>query len=166
MDINKITIETANSIKEKLTQGKRNKQSIIDEHLSDIEILSKSGVSYKELLSSCDVPIALKHFHSLIFRAKKKRKATSIENKVMPIPVTSSDKVTSQKKLSPDTNLKKTGHFSNLDWEEIGIHNEYLIKVLQETDLTPKEVKSWNFPNQIQLSTRINEYRMRKMKRK
>ncbi|MFZ6042146.1 hypothetical protein ACOV11_16825 [Vibrio natriegens] len=73
MDINKLTIETANSIKEKLIQGNRNKQSIVDEHLSAIETLSQFGVSYKQLLSSCDIPIALKHFHSMIFRAKKKQ---------------------------------------------------------------------------------------------
>ena len=73
MDINKLTIETANSIKEKLSQGKRNKQSIVDEHLSAIETLSQFGVSYKQLLSCCDIPIALKHFHSMIFRAKKKQ---------------------------------------------------------------------------------------------
>ncbi|MCY9876900.1 hypothetical protein OTK59_10080 [Vibrio natriegens] len=73
MDINKLTIETANSIKEKLSQGNRNKQSIVDEHLSAIETLSQFGVSYKQLLSSCDIPIALKHFHSMIFRAKKKQ---------------------------------------------------------------------------------------------
>nr|WP_319552153.1 hypothetical protein [uncultured Vibrio sp.] len=73
MDINKLTIETANSIKEKLSQGNRNKQSIVDEHLSAIETLSQFGVSYKQLLSSCDIAIALKHFHSMIFRAKKKQ---------------------------------------------------------------------------------------------
>ncbi|AXT73014.1 hypothetical protein [Vibrio sp. dhg] len=145
MDINKLTIETANSIKEKLNQGNRNKQSIVDEHLSAIETLSKFGVSYKQLLSSCDIPIALKHFHSMIFRAKKKQgddqrsDATCIV-KTEPTPATLSTPKQQSEQQSIDV----------IEWKMI-IPDiaEKLVREIVEHGYSIEDVKQWKASNTL-----------------
>ncbi|HBC3568518.1 TPA: hypothetical protein KD091_004630 [Vibrio parahaemolyticus] len=191
MDINKLLDDTKNSITEQLSSNTQTKQSIICSNLENIEALSSNGVSYRKLLELCNISIELKHFHDLIYRAKKKRADTQAnastanaeKTKVMPVKASpqqppkkenraisaldaSHDEETKQKQTQHEVNPKIISHFSEADWKAIGINNDYLISVLLETDLSPDEVKSWNCPNQIQLSTRISEYRHRKMKRK
>ncbi|ANQ23751.1 hypothetical protein BA893_19125 [Vibrio natriegens] len=162
MDINKLTIETENSIKEKLSQGNRNKQSIVDEHLSAIETLSQFGVSYKQLLSSCDIPIALKHFHSMIFRAKKKQSdgqksdATGVV-KNEPGPATLPTQKPQREQQSIDV----------IEWKMI-IPDiaEKLVREIVEHGYSIEDVKQWkasnNLPNSRALRMFFNSLKSKK----
>ena len=164
-------IEMINKIKSGINADIESKayslQSIFSRYLDDIEALKSHGIQYQFIHKHLELGITLPHFHNLLYRAKKKRDASAIEGQKVAVSPTPVDNVKHQKpQPTPETHSKVIGRFSDSDWKAIGIHNEYLISVLQETDLTPEDVKAWNCPNQIQLSTRINEYRMRKMKRK
>ncbi len=162
MDIHNLLNETANKLKEQLALSIQSKQSIISSNLTNIEVLSTYGVSYKKLLEHCENPISLKHFHDLIYRAKKKR-ANEIH---APQPHTTvlSGLPNRYKAKSPSTSMGQI--YSDGDWIAAGVNNDYLLNAVTHTDLTPDEVKSWHCPNTVQLSKRISEYRQRKMRRK
>ncbi|HGS5816810.1 hypothetical protein [Vibrio diabolicus] len=155
-------------------------QSIFDKYCNEFEELKTLGINHTTIYKQGEFKLSEKHFMNLVNRAKKKKNNKKIassevvdtqsnatkENRVTPTLAASYDEKTKQKQTQHEVNPKIISHFSEADWKAIGIHNEYLISILQETDLTPDEVKSWNCPNQVQLSSRISEYRQRKMKRK
>lgn len=157
-------------IKNEIEQQGYSLQSSFTKHVNEIIALKNDGVQYQFIHQKLELDISLSHFHNLLQRAKKKRTDTQSnatkENRVTPTLAASYDEKTKQKQTQHEVNPKIISHFSEADWKAIGINNDYLISVLLETDLSPDEVKSWNCPNQIQLSTRISEYRHRKMKRK
>lgn len=153
-------------IKNEIEQQGYSLQSSFTKHVYEIISLKNSGVQYQFIHQKLELGISLPHFHNLLLRAKKKRDVSSIEGKYTSTSIISESKKINQAQPVLDSQPKTISNFSSSDWKAIGIHNDHLISRLQETDLTPDEVKSWNCANQIQLSNRISEYRQRKMKRK
>ncbi|EPW1045227.1 hypothetical protein JL830_16425 [Vibrio parahaemolyticus] len=152
--LNKLLQDIKNDLDSKLmtTQG------VFYKYIPKLIAFKRNGFSYSKIYEHGQFSIGKSHFYNLLHKATTQ---TVESNEGQQQTDTASEDIKrSTLKSKPRTN------FSHSDWKAIGIHNDYLISVLQETDLTPEEVKSWNSPNQIQLSTRINEYRMRKMKRK
>lgn len=132
-------------------------QGVFYKYISKLIAFKRNGFSYSKIYEHGQFNIGKSHFYNLLHKASTQ---TIENNEVQQQTGTESEDI-----KRSTLNSKPRTNFSDSDWKAIGIHNDYLISVLQETDLTPEEVKSWNCPNQIQLSTRINEYRMRKMKR-
>lgn len=136
-------------------------QGVFSKYISDLNAFKENGFSYSKIYEHAQFSIGKSHFYNLIHKATTQTIASAQSDEVKPQKNTiSADKEPSTLKSKPQAN------FSDSDWEAIGIHNGLLISRLQETDLTPEEVKSWHCPNQIQLSNRISEYRQRKIKRK
>ena len=152
--LNKLIQDIKNDLDSKLmtTQG------VFYKYISKLIAFKRNGFSYSKIYEHGQFSIGKSHFYNLLHKATTQ--TIESNDTQQQTDAASEDIKRSTLKSKPRTN------FSDSDWKTIGIHNEYLISVLQETDLTPEKVKSWNCPNQIQLSTRINEYRMRKMKRK
>lgn len=152
--LNKLIQDIKNDLDSKLmtTQG------VFYKYISKLIAFKRNGFSYSKIYEHGQFNIGKSHFYNLLHKASTQ---TIENNEVQQQTDTESEDI-----KRSTLNSKPRTNFSDSDWKAIGIHNEYLVSVLQETDLTPEEVKSWNCPNQIQLSTRINEYRMRKMKRK
>ncbi|NIY83691.1 hypothetical protein [Vibrio hepatarius] len=167
MDIHNLLNETANKLKAQLALSIQSKQSIISSNLTNIEVLSTYGVSYKKLLEHCENPISLKHFHDLIYRAKKKRANDQGDipiHALQPHTTVLSGQPNRYKTESPSTSMVQI--YSDAAWMAAGVNNDYLLNAVTHTDLTPDEVNSWHCPNTVQLSKRISEYRQRKMRRK
>nr|AKN40868.1 hypothetical protein [Vibrio sp. FF_273] len=164
--LNKLIQDIKNDLDSKLmtTQG------VFCKYISKLIAFKRNGFSYSKMHEHGQFSIGKSHFYNLIHKAKTKRADTQAnaakENRTISALDASHDEETKQKQTQHEVNPKIISHFSEADWKAIGINNDYLISVLLETDLSPDEVKSWNCPNQIQLSTRISEYRHRKMKRK
>lgn len=151
--LNKLLQDIKNDLDSKLmtTQG------VFYKYIPKLIAFKRNGFSYSKIYEHGQFSIGKSHFYNLLHKASTQ---TVESNEGQQQTDTASEDI-----KRSTLNSKPRTNFSDSDWKAIGIHNDYLISVLQQTDLTPEEVKSWNCPNQIQLSTRINEYRMRKMKR-
>ncbi|EJE8675705.1 hypothetical protein M5236_004420 [Vibrio parahaemolyticus] len=156
-----------NNVKNDISSGLYSLQSIFNKYNCEFKALKSLGINYITIYKKGDFELSEKHFMNLINRANHygSKSTSSVEQ------IVNSEKIllsaeTSQPQPELNTQAQTISPFSDADWKAIGIHNDHLISRLQETDLTPNEVKSWNCANQIQLSNRISEYRQRKMKRK
>ena len=159
MDAKSLLNKVISDIENDMESGIFSLQSIFNNNVESLNKLKSMGVSYLTIYRNGNFPISQKHYQNLINRANKSSNSSSKNESVGTL-------VTKEKEVQTSNQDSVVGCFSDSDWKAIGIHNEYLISLLQETDLTPEEVKAWNCPNEIQLSTRVNEYRMRKMKKK
>ncbi|HGS4928088.1 TPA: hypothetical protein ACMDRV_004437 [Vibrio parahaemolyticus] len=154
MDINKLLDETKNSITEQLSSNTQTKQSIICSNLENIEALSSNGVSYRKLLELCNISIELKHFHDLIYRAKKKRANTQAnastanteKTKVMPV------------KASPQPTPKKE-NIDIVEWKMIMPDiSEFLVRDIVKEGYSIQDAQEWISANQLPNSSALRRF--------
>lgn len=160
MDINKLLIETSNNINELLSLKNRSKRSIIRENLSNIETLSAHGVSYRQLLISGNIPIALKHFHDLIYSAKKKRANDGSKT----VPLSPERKSTSrssanEQKASPQQAHKPASSIDIVEWKMIMPDiSETLVRDITREGYSTLDVEEWIRANQIPNSSALRRF--------
>lgn len=154
MDINKLLIETSNNINELLSLKSRSKRSIISDNLSNIETLSKNGVSYRQLLESGRIPLSLKHFHDLIYSAQKKR--TDTKSKISTINL--EQKKVTPVKASSLVSLKKE-NINIVEWKMIMPDiSEFLVRDIVEEGYSIQDVEKWISANQLPNSSALRRF--------
>lgn len=156
MNINKLLIETSNNINKLLDLKNRTKQSIINDNLSNIEALSANGVSYRQLLISGNIPIALKHFHDLIYRAKKKRFNYIEKDKKADLQQGNKSPL-----LGQNTQKKQSEQpeFDLIEWKMIlSDISEILVKDIIKHGYTLEDTKKWIVENKIPNSSVLRRY--------
>jgi hypothetical protein len=147
MDANKLLNDTANNINKELSEMLRSKQSIVSMFLSDIETLSSNGISYRVLLEKGDIPIALKHFQTMIYIAKKKRS---------PNEQTSTQKPNA---TSTAKSLPETQEIDLVEWKMIMPDiAEKLVQDIVKQGYEIEEVKSWIKEKQLPNSSALRRY--------
>ncbi|PCD85914.1 hypothetical protein [Vibrio mediterranei] len=180
MNVNKLLIETSNNINKLLDLKNRTKQSIINDNLSNIEALSANGVSYRQLLISGNIPIALKHFHDLIYRAKKKRtlfnnnKKHELEAPSQSVSssttIKGKDKFNQDQRTTSSTNQNATvthSHSKQIDplnydlveWKMmLSDISENLVKDIVKHGYTLSDAQQWIRENQIPNSSVLRRH--------
>lgn len=160
MDINKLLDDTKNSIIAQLSSNTQTKQSIINSNLENIETLSSNGVSYRKLLELCNIPIELKHFHDLIYRAKKKR--ANNESKTDPLSPerkSTSRSSANEQKASPQQAHKPASLIDIVEWKMIMPDiSETLVRDITREGYSTLDVEEWIRANQIPNSSALRRF--------
>lgn len=157
MDANKLLNITANNINKELTEMLRSKQSIVNMFLSDIETLSSNGISYRVLLEKGDIPIALKHFQTMIYVAKKKR----LLNEHSSFEASNQEQTSTQKTNTTATakSLSETQEIDLVEWKMIMPDiAEKLVQDIVKQGYEIEEVKSWIKEKQLPNSSALRRY--------
>lgn len=159
MNINKLLIETSNNINELLSLKNRSKRSIIRENLSNIETLSAHGISYRQLLISGNIPIALKHFHDLIYSAKKKRANNESKTTSLSSERKSTSSSANEQKASPQQTYKPASSIDIVEWKMIMPDiSETLVRDIVSEGYSTLDVEEWIRANQIPNSSALRRF--------
>ncbi len=161
MDANKLLSDTANNINKELSEMLRSKQSIVSMFLSDIETLSSNGISYRVLLEKGDIPIALKHFQTMIYIAKKKRSSNQGDNEHSCPDASNQEQTPTQTPNTPATAkpLSEVQEIDLVEWKMIMPDiAEKLVQDIVKQGYEIEEVKSWIKEKQLPNSSALRRY--------
>lgn len=161
MDVNKLLNVTANNINKELTEMLRTKQSIVNIFLSDIETLSSNGISYRVLLEKGNIPIALKHFQTMIYIAKKKRSLNETSNERTYLDEANNEQTQEQRSTATTVakSLSETKEIDLIEWKMIMPDiADKLVHDIVSQGYKIEEVKSWIKEKRLPNSSALRRY--------